>query len=314
MTFQRNPAYWRKDTSGNVLPYLKTINAQFIPDATVQTATMESGQADMLSRTPALDSPRLNKDSNYQSTRYVGAVTGMFYINHALPPMDNVNFRRAFASALDVPNYIKNYLLGVEPVAKGLLTPASWAYDDAIQGYPYDLAKAKQYLVASGLPQSQWTVVGGFVPPTEAGQFWEASLKGAGITLKWNAVPAGGVNRHLFLNQGDDPIIQATNSTWSLRVDPDGSIGQFYTQKAAYNSGAGAVPEIESLVQQARQTYDQAQRKQMYFDIQAKAVDMVYSCIPTYYGINEASAVKAVGNLAALYGGEGKPRYANLWI
>ena len=127
-------------------------------------------------------------------------------------------------------------------------------------------------------------------------------------------MPAGGTQRHLYMGQGDDFIIQAAASTWSLRVDPDGSIGQFYTEKSAYNAGIAPVPEVEPLVIKARQTYDTAERKRLYSEIQAKAVENVYSCIPTYYGINQATAAKAVGNLQELYGGEGKPRYANLWI
>lgn len=315
MTLDRNPNYWRKDAQGNQLPYLSTIKARFIPENTVLVATLESGDADLITRTPPIDSDRLNKDSKFQSTRYVGAVTGMFYINHGLPPMDNVWFRRAFASAIDVPTYIKNYLLGVEPLAGGLLGPSYWAYDDTIKGYPYDLKKAKEYLDQSGIPEAEWNVAGGFVPPTEQQQFWEASLKDVGINLQWMDVPPGGTQRHLYVLQGDTPpYIQAAASTWSLRLDPDSTVGQFYTEKSAYNAGGAPTPATEALVSKAREIYERDERKEIYREIQVKGLEELYSCIPTYYGINQSTALASVGNFENFYGGEGKPRFANLWV
>ena len=99
----------------------------------------------------------------------------------------------------------------------------------------------------------------------------------------------------------------------SLRVDPDGHIGPVYTEKGAYNSGQAPVPETEPLVVKARQTYDQAERKKIYAEVQRKGVEQVYSGILFVYGVARSFARKNVGNFENFYGGEGKPRYANLW-
>jgi len=241
---------------------------------------------------------------------------GLAYINHAFPPFDNLEFRWAFASALDRRSYIQNFLTGEEPVATGLLTPASWAYDANIKNYTYDIAMAKQHLQSSNLPQSARRIK---VQPqgqtiTADEQYWEASLKNAGISIDWGTPQVGGSLAHVYIGQGADGTQAMLFSGFTMRLDPDGTIGQFYTQKGAYNSGQAPVPEVEPLVVQARQVYDQPQRKALYSQIQQKAVDMAYSCILEYYTTSYSVATPKVGNLSAYFGGEGKARYANLWI
>ena len=103
-------------------------------------------------------------------------------------------------------------------------------------------------------------------------------------------------------------------SSWSMRVDPDANVGQFYTEKGSYNSGLAPTPETEALVPKARQVYDINERKKLYSEIQRKGVENHYSSILLHYNVARVFAATKVGNLAAFYGGEGKPRYANLWI
>jgi ABC-type transport system substrate-binding protein len=81
-----------------------------------------------------------------------------------------------------------------------------------------------------------------------------------------------------------------------------------------YNSGLAPTPGKEDVIPKARQVYDMAERKKLYAEIQRKGVESLYSSILLQYNVARVFAVTKVGNLAAFYGGEGKPRYANLWI
>jgi ABC-type transport system substrate-binding protein len=311
---ERNPNYWRKDKRGNNLPYLQGIRFEIIPETTVRVAALEAGQVDLVA-TPAGDLKRLDADPNLQSVKFVGSSTWRLTINHEFPPHDNVWLRRAIASAADKENHLKNFAAGDETLATGFLTPASWGHDPNIKNYPHDIAKAKEYLQRSGLPPTQWRLN---VQPqeeriTESDQFWDASLKEAGIVVDWGRPERGGTQRYVLKNQGADGSRGGYFSAFSLRVDPDGMLGQFYTQKGGYNPG-GALPEVEPLVVKARQIYDQNERKKLYSEIQQKALDMVYVVIPLYYNNSRIHARKKVANVTAYYGGEGKPRYANLWL
>lgn len=316
MLLTRNPNYWRKDAQGGVLPYLDNIKVQFIPEDTVRTAALESGQIDLLSQTPAIDAKRLSQDGSYGTATFVGPTTGLFYINHTLAPFDNQSFRQAFASALDVPNYVNNFLTGAEPAAGGVLTPHSWAYDPSVKPYTYDPQKAQQLLAQSGIPEAnrviKMQIQGQSL--TQGEEFWQASLLKAGIKVEWMPGMVGGARAHLFKGQGGDGTAAGVASSWAMRVDPHGTMGQIYTQTGPYNASQAAMPDIEPLVAQAKATYVQDDRKQLYSKIQTIARDKLYSVVPTYYSIFYSHASKKVQNFDALYGGEGKPRFANLWV
>ncbi len=314
--YEKNPSYWRKDASGQQLPYLQTIRIEIIPDATVRVAAFEAGEIDVLPGAAAADDKRLRADKNFQTVNFVGSGTSMWYMNHAFPPLDNVWFRRAVSSALDRDNYIKNFLSGEEPLATGFLTPASWAHDSSIQNYNYDLTKAKDFLQRSGLPQSQWKIrtqpFGTTISDAEL--FWEESLKGAGIAIEWAQPERDGWQKRVLKGLGGDGSAGMYYSGLSLRVDPDGHIGLIYREKGPYNSGQAPVPDVEPLIVKARQTYDQNERKKLYSEAQKKGVENVYSAFLVHYSIARAFATKKVGNFEAYFGGEGKPRYANLWV
>jgi ABC-type transport system substrate-binding protein len=300
--YERNPNYWRKAADGGVFP-----------DVTVQVASLQSGDISVLPFTPAAGLKVLNGDKNIVSQRFIGDKTAIYYMNHEFPPLDNLLFRRAVSSGLDRDNYIKNFLSGDEPIANGILTPASWAYAPDIQNFNFDTAKAKQFLQASGLPQSAWRIkTEGNTTPSTADQFFEASLKSIGIALDF-VTGTGQFGGALMKGFGGDGSLGMDLSSWGMRVDPDGSVAQFYTQQGTYNAGLAKVPETEELVVKARSTYDINERKKLYHDIQQKGMENVYSTFMLNYTIVYTHASAKVGNMANLYGGEGKMRWANLW-
>jgi oligopeptide transport system substrate-binding protein len=69
-----------------------------------------------------------------------------------MPPFTDVRVRRAFNYAIN-----KNKLIAVfnrrGVAASGILPPGLPGYDPAIEGYPYDPAKARQLLEQAGIPR-----------------------------------------------------------------------------------------------------------------------------------------------------------------
>ncbi len=100
----------------------------------------------------------------------------------------------------------------------------------------------------------------------------------------------------------------------SLRVDPDGHLGPVYTQKGAYNSGQSPVPGDGASDRQGPPDLRPEPAQELYAEIQKKGVENVYSAVMFTYGLSRGFARKNVGNFEAYFGGEGKPRFANLWV
>ncbi len=316
LIMEKNPNYWRKDAIGQQLPYLQTIRVEMMPDQTVRTAAFDAGNIDVLIGAAAADVKRYIADSSVQTVDFIGSSTAHWYTNHAFPPMDNVWFRRALSASMDRKNYIKNFLVGDEPIPTGFLTPATWAHDPTIENYNFDIAKAKQYLQQSGLPPEQWKVKAQPFGTTisDAELFWATSVKEAGITIEWGTPERDGWQKRVLKGLGGDGSAAMFFSGFSLRVDPDGHAGPMFYKNGAYNAGQAATPEVEPLLLKARETYDQAERKKLYSEAQKKAVEMQYSSCMIHYSVAKGFAKKKVGNFSAWFGGEGKPRFANLWV
>jgi ABC-type transport system substrate-binding protein len=315
MTYERNPNYWRKDAQGRNFPYLQSIRIETMPDDTVRVAALESGDIDLIGlSTPTTEIERLNSTGGTQWAQFVGASTNIFYITHGLSPMNLVPFRKAVYSALDIPSFIRNFLTGKEPQAGTLIPPASWAHDPSIAPLTYDVARAKQYLSESGVAPADARIKVCINPPiTQTNQFWETNWKDAGITTE-NIVEQGASLRYLYLNFGGNGTAHLHYSGYTLKVDPDPAITAFYTPQGSYNAAATTPPEIEQMVLKARRIFDQEERRKIYSDLQRRAADQVLSVIPVNYTIKYVHASKKVGNLENFFGGEGKDRYANLWI
>ena len=63
------------------------------------------------------------------------------------------------------------------------------------------------------------------------------------------------------IRRGDFDVLY---NGWSGRVDPDGNLHQFVTCKAALNDSGYCNPEVDKLLNEARQAPDEAARKQKY--------------------------------------------------
>lgn len=312
----RNPNHWMKDEQGRPKPYLDEIEFKIIPETTVLTAALENGEVDVIA-TPSTEFTRLQENTELHTATFVGSHTYQWYINHEFPPYDNINFRRAFSRATDRNNFIKNFLKGIEPLGKGLLTPASWAWDESIVGHEFDLAEARKYLEASGLPEDKWVAQiqpNGATSLNQRDEFWQASLAKAGIKVNYAEPERGGYATRLFKGLGADGTSAAFNSTWSMRIDPDANIAQFYVEKGGYNSGQVPTPETEPLVKKARETLDINERRELYVEIQRIALDKVYSTITIGYAVAVSHAHRKVGNLDLYYGAEGKERWYEIWV
>ncbi len=308
--------HWRKDAQGRQMPYLDHIEFHFIPEDAVRSAALESGEIDVTSPN-STDIVRLLKSPGKLKTAvFNGASLTSFSVNHSFPPFDNVNFRRGFASAMDRQSWIQNWQTAREDECRGVLHPANWAYSKEVEGWHYDLQKAQDYLKASGIPQDQWVVK--YQPSNEKIQdtelYWEQNLAKSGIKFQWAKPERNGPQLHVQTTQGGDGTSAFYLTGWSMRVDPDANVGAYYVQDGAYNAGRAPTPLTEPLIVKARQTLDVDERKKMYIEIQKLALDQVYSHFLMCYTIATTFVQPKVGNLEAYYGGEGKPRYAELSI
>ena len=174
VVLERNPHYWKKDKSGQTLPYLDTITFLVIPDRNAQVLRFQAGELDLLDEFDPENYPALQQ----------GAAQGGYIVHNLGPGLTfdfiwfNLNpgrsksgkpfvdpdkrnlferpqFRRAVAHALNRPGMTRAILLGLGEPQRGPISPGNKAWhDDSLPPLDYNPDRSRHLLSELGLTDS----------------------------------------------------------------------------------------------------------------------------------------------------------------
>ncbi len=227
----------------------------------------------------------------YQKFRYPSfGFTYMGY-NLADPRFSDVRVRRAINQAIDKQAILDGVLFGLGAVATGPYPKESWAYDPSVVPAAYDPPAAKALLAEAGWEDRDndgWLDKDGqpfrFTLLTNQGnevrrqvcELVQEQLKTLGIDVKIRVLEWA-TFVHEFI---DKRRFEAVLLGWSLSRDPDlyDLFHSSKTKEGEYNFVGYNSPEVDALLIQGRQTFDQAQRQTIYHQIHRRlAEDQPYT-------------------------------------
>jgi peptide/nickel transport system substrate-binding protein len=149
----RNPDYnWGPSYLHKGPAHFATLTFRQIPDAGARLAALESGQVDAIDLPPTHQIQRLKADPRFQvkSAPQPGMPWG-WPMNTKRAPTTDLKVRQAMIYALDREGLVRSVHQGVFKPAYGPLTPATFAYNPAVEKmYPYDPKKAEALLDEAG--------------------------------------------------------------------------------------------------------------------------------------------------------------------
>lgn len=159
---ERNPDYWDVDKFGNQLPYLDGVRIEFIKDRHSELLSFQSGNLDMMFRLPVEmvgeimgDTVKAKAGASQWDLQSATAMSITFYgFQNMTEPFNNPKLRMALNYAINREQIVNNVLQGDATAGiYGIVPPSIANYDiKAIQGYNYDVDKAKSLLAEAGYP------------------------------------------------------------------------------------------------------------------------------------------------------------------
>jgi len=253
LTLKKNPNYW---VSGR--PYLDQVIFRPITDSNSALAALRTGDIDVATTNSIADKDisSLKSDSSLIYKDVAGLSFAGFEVNNASGVFADKSKRQAVANALDRAQIAKNVFFGVHQLSRGPIPPSSWAYDPSEQIYVQaDAEKAKA--LATGFSFALKT-------PNAPVSIQEATLikdqmTRAGITVDIQVEEFGQI-----LTEAESHKFDAALVGWSGRIDPDGNMYGWFHTGGSFNDGQYSNPQVDSLLEQARATSDQGQRKTFY--------------------------------------------------
>lgn len=181
MVLSYRPEWWGPK------PSIERIVFTMIPDASVRFSLLKRGEVHLATGLEYKDLAALESDPNVVVESWVSNAWDYLGLNWNLPEFQDINVRKAIASALPIDDIIETVYYGFAVPAKTPFGQKVVGADPSTWPYSYDIDKAKEYLAASAYPDGFNTVLAvsnGDINIERTAQLIVEALSKVGITVE----------------------------------------------------------------------------------------------------------------------------------
>ncbi len=272
------------------LAQAKTVIFEVIPETSTRLASLMSGQIQISQKVPADMIDKVKADNNLLIKSAEGTTVTMFQMNLKQKPFDNVKVRQAMNYAVNIQQIVDTALGGNAVRLAGPVLATSFAVNKDLKPYPYDTAKAKQLLSEAGYPNGFALVIDTEADLKTIAEAAAADLQKVGINATVRIWDWGVLKPLLLKGERSMALTTFGNST----QDPSDFLEPTLKAGGGGNYSHYANPEAATLIDQAKISLVESERKDLYVKAQA----IIYNEAPWVFGYamkqTEASSKKIV--------------------
>jgi peptide/nickel transport system substrate-binding protein len=320
ITLEANEDYWQERASLDQLIF------KVIPDPSARLMALEVGEVQGIEYPNPADFGRINNNKDLvlmtqpgMNVGYLAMNTGYGYIDENknnirdidseplvktpgyFEPLTKKKVRQAINMAIDKQSIVDNIFMGTAIKAINGMPPFMLGYNDDIEDYPYDPARAKELLAEAGYPDG-FEVTIHVMPvsrsymfdPFKTAEAIQSYLAAVGIKVKFYQVDWA----H-FLQEIKDGKHQICLFGWiGDNGDPDNFMNIAYTTNGASIGVAGNLAfyindKAQELLSAALVTYDDEKRAAYY----RKAQEMIHEDAGWVYLVHATQNVVFKNNI-----------------
>jgi dipeptide transport system substrate-binding protein len=246
-------------------------------DPTARWAKLQKNECQVMIGPNPADLDAMGKDANVNLLSQPGLNIAYLSFNVTKPPFDKKEVRQALTMAIDQATIIKDVYGGAGQAAKNFIPPTIWSYNDAIEPYKYDPAKAKEMLKAAGVAEGfesdlWWMPVTRPYNPNakRIAELMQADFEKVGIKTHLVSYEWGEYRKRMQAGEH-----QMGQLGWSGdNGDPDNFfflLGCEGARPGGQNLSKWCNKDFEALFQKAKSTFDVAERAKLYEQMQVIA-------------------------------------------
>jgi peptide/nickel transport system substrate-binding protein/oligopeptide transport system substrate-binding protein len=261
-------------------PFLDTLKFHIYPNIEWEKifSDFEKGMLDQ-SIIPSGKYELVKSDPRYtEGYQFISQPTlNLVYVgmNVLFSPLDDVKVRQAISYAVDTEKIVEEITKRGSIPAKGILPPGIAGYDPEVKGYVYNPQKALELLEQAGYPNGKgfppleiWTVSKSESVQREL-EAYRKYLAEIGIKLT-RKVAKNWKEFVRLINEKKAPLFYA--AWYADYPDPDNFLYVLCHSKSKTNRMGYHNPEVDKLLEKARQEIDYMKRVKAYQDIQRLAL------------------------------------------
>jgi peptide/nickel transport system substrate-binding protein len=276
----RNDDYW-----DGAVAY-DSITFEIIPEGATRVANLETGHAHIIDPLAPNEAERV-KNMDGASVVMQDSV-GLAYIgfNMEKEPFDNILVRQAISMAINKAEIIEGVYDGYGLVAEGALAPPVVGATTDIPSLEYDVEGAKAKLAEAGFEDGFSTTIWTNDNPlrVDIATAAQSALGEIGIEVEIEVLEWGAYLDRTGEGEHDMFILGWSNQN----ANADNGLYPIFHSSQKGSSGNRSMlddPEVDRLLEEARQTTDEDEQLQLYHEAQERLVElapMIYLLHQTY--------------------------------
>jgi peptide/nickel transport system substrate-binding protein len=261
--FKANPDYWRKDASGEKLPYLDGMEMVYIPELAGQVEALRGGEVDFVGGLSYEQAEGVKGDP---SVKLLTVQTNQHYSVHMRCDQGSAkdpNVRLALRLGTDTTSMAEVLRPGLATAGNGTLVGPTFTSLYVDQAPPYDPEKAKQLLADAGYAdglditiqaQNAWGVPG-------MATVWQEQMKKIGVNVDIQVVPAD-----VYYGEGKNNWLDCDFgiTDWGQRASPLMYFQLEYITGAPWSGSKWSDAEFDAVCKQIQSEVDDAKRAELY--------------------------------------------------
>ena len=286
-------------------PYLDAIDFKFFHDYQTALAALEQRQVDGTLLRPVVSREvykklEQNKDLNLHVSHR--SSYALIFLNDKSPLFSQKEMRKALLYAIDRKGIIEGPLAGQGLIADSPIVANTWGFNGEISKYTFSPEEAGRTLDSLGWSAKedgvrqkdgqklQFTLLTNDDPMRKSiGNAITRQLKDVGVEANLSIKGASDLVQNFLIPRAFDAVLYG----WDTGYDPDCYPAWHSSQinENGFNFASYANPQIDKLLEEARQTNDNARRLELYRQFQERFGDEIPSLLlyyPSYtYAVNK---------------------------
>ncbi len=274
----RHEGWWGKAAAW---PSWDRVTLRVIPADPSRTASLLSGELDVIEHVPSADIKKLNKNNKLRVTQTTSWRTILLHLDQyraqppgvtdasgkplAKNPFMNLRVRQAISKAINRAAIAERVMEGLAVPASNIVSPGVFGHNPALKAEAYDVEGAKKLLAAAGYPNGfHVTLVGPnnrYINDEQVLQTVAQLLTRAGISTRVEAMPMSAFLGRVRKEETAFALLgwgsfAADLALRSLVATPNPEKGY-----GAWNWGRYANPRVDALMEQALASVDRNKRE-----------------------------------------------------
>ncbi|WP_248844794.1 ABC transporter substrate-binding protein [Streptomyces griseorubiginosus] len=277
ITMSRNDAYWNRERR----PFAKSVRFTFVTDATSLAQSLNAGEIDGAYELSASSVPALQKSKKGRLVFGLSPQSMNIYVARPDGVMADGKLRAALQRMIDREALAKAVYHEAATPLYTMTPPATWpnaqraAYEKAYKAFEtarsYDMDAAKKLVKSSSYKGQQivLAIAAGDDTQSRTAQLLQQQGREAGLTIKIQSMQPlvyAQAGYDASKRKGVDLML---SSNFSATPDPLETIGFTFLPKQTYNYVNYDDPQATKLFDEARSTFDGAQRAEKIVEMQA---------------------------------------------